>query len=282
MPENVKQDPNAPPADEQTPTEQLSSQQDTSTEPAPEHRYGEDAGYLAGKTEKEAIAWVNNLVSEVQQAFAQRQQPAPSPQQTQVQMQNSGLPDPDMALTDPKGYQESLARYFTAQQDARLQQAAAPVFNQMAGLQRQASRTDPQNTEVWNRWASEVDTIVSALPPQLRTKEAYDGAVGIVRGRHVKELVAEGIEKASTAGTGLARASSDAGASVEASGSNDLWDKIAETAIGKRTLDTIGKRGIIEGIRKGAYKSLEEYAEYVSKSKVRVTDNKGKQVIQNV
>ena len=252
------------PDSEQTLSGQPPTPQDSG---ATEERYGADAGFLAGKSKDEAVAWVNNLVAEVQQLVATKQ-PAAQPQPQPRNMQ-SEMPDPDLVLTDPKKYQEQLAGFLQQQQNAALAQAAGPVYAQLASQSRDMSKNAPENKDVWSKWGAEVEQMVANVPAHMRTRELYDQAVVMVRGRHVDEIATEKAQALAAAGTGLARANGGDAADTD-SGDKDVWEKIESSPIGKATLATIGKKGILNGIRSGAYKSLEDYANYVAKSKAKV------------
>lgn len=265
MPENATNEatPSQPAA--QTPPGQPSTPADTGVE----HRYGSEAPeYLRGKTPAETLAFVNNLVTEVQQLVANRQSTAP-PQQ-QVQMQQYGMPDPDEALTDPKGYQQKLVAYFEAQQNAQLAQAAGPVYQQLATQSREMSRNDPKNAAIWQKYGQAIDNVVANIPAHLRTKELYDEAVIQVKGENFEELAAEKAATLAAAGTGLARAGSDAGDDAGDSGEGDVWAKIEASPMGKAAMNVAGKKGILNAIRQGAYPSLEAYAAAAAKSKAKV------------
>lgn len=274
MSEIVQTDPNAPPSEAPNPDAPPSTPPATSTEPA--FAWGDDApDFLRGKTQQETLAWVNNLVSEVKQLYTQKPgQPASSPPQRTMEQNLAELPDPDMALTDSKGYQDKLTSYFNSMQDQRLAQYAAPVFGQLATQSRELSKKDPENTDVWTKYGAEIDAVVNAVPPQARTKELYDQAAVMVRGKHVKEIATEMAEKMAANTSGIARASSDGDASIEDAGSNDVWEKIAATPLGKHTMDTLGKKGILTAIRKGVYKDLDDYAAQVGRSKSKVSSSK--------
>jgi hypothetical protein len=197
-------------------------------------------------------------------------QPAAPVAQQQRHMSQQGLPDPDLALTDPKAYQTQLAGYFEQQQANMLSQAAAPVYAQLATQSREMSRNDPKNRDIYAKYGAEVEAVVGNVPQHLRTKELYDKAVVMVRGEKFEELAAEKAATLAAAGTGLARAG---GASADAdtdSGSDDVWSKIEATAMGAAALKVAGKKGILSAIRSGAYKDLNDYADKVAKSKAKV------------
>lgn len=180
-----------------------------------------------------------------------------------------GLPDPDLALTDPKGYQAQIVRYVEAQNDARMQQYAAPVFNQLATTAREMSKNDPANKQIWEKYSADIEGVVANVPAHARTKELYDHAVIMVKGRRFDELAAEKAATLAAAGTGLARSGSNAGDDGD-SEPGDVWEKIAASPMGKAALNVAGKEGIRAAIRSGAYKSLEAYAAAAAKSKAVV------------
>lgn len=246
----------------------LESQPSTPPATGATDRFGEDAGFLAGKSQAEAVAWVNNLVTEVQQLVATKQ-PAASPQPQRQIVQDAKLPDPDMALTDPAGYQRQLADYFTAQQQGTLAQAAVPVYAQLATMAREMSKNDSANKDVWSKWGAEVEQMVGNVPQHLRTKELYDQAAVMVRGRHVDEIATEKAAALAGAGTGLARAGGGSDVDTD-DGDTDVWAKIEASPIGKAALNVAGKKGILAAIRNGAYKDLNDYATQASKSRAKV------------
>lgn len=179
------------------------------------------------------------------------------------------LPDPDLALTNPAEYQQQLTSYLNATQMASLAQAAGPVYGQLSAMAREMSRNDPTNKDVWSKWGGEVEQMVGSVPAHLRTKELYDQAVVMVKGRHVDEIAAERAATLATAGTGLARSNGGDAADAE-SGDDDVWTKIEASPIGKAAMNVAGKKGILAAIRSGAYKDLADYADKVTKSKAKV------------
>lgn len=258
--------PQGSPLAEPNPTTPPSTPPDTG---ATEFRYGDDAPeYLRGKSPQETLAWVNNLVTEVQQLVANKQPAAPA-QQQRTMTQDIKLPDPDLALTDPQAYQAQLTGYLNATQLATLSQAAAPVYAQLSTMAKEMSRNDASNKAIWDKWGSEVEQMVAGVPAHMRTKELYDQAVIMVKGRHVDELATEKAATLAAAGTGLARSTADGGADAE-SGDADVWSKIEATAMGAAALRVAGKKGILAAIRSGAYKDLDDYAAKVAKSTAKV------------
>jgi len=180
------------------------------------------------------------------------------------------LPDPDLALTDPTKYQEQLTNYLQVTQAQQIAAYAQPMFNQLAGTARELSKQDPANKDIWSKWGGEIEQMVSNVPAHLRTRELYDQAVVMVKGRHVDEIATERAERLAAANPGLARAG---GAEAEAdadSGSADVWAKIESSPMGAAALKVAGKRGIMAAVRAGAYKSLEDYAAAATKSKAKV------------
>lgn len=250
---------------------------------ATEFRYGDDApAYLRGKSAKETVDFVTNLVSEAQQLIAQKQAaPQNTQQRTMTQQTQLALPDPDMALTDPKGYQEKLTQYLHAHQEQTVAAYAAPILNQLAGTAKELSRQDAANKDVWSKWGTEIESMVANVPAHLRTRELYDQAVVMVRGRHWQELAAEQNQRLAAAGTGLARAGlADGGSDMEAVGDAALWEKIEATPMGAAAIKVAGKQGVMNAIRAGAYKSLEEYAAMAQKSKSKV-DSANPNIVYN-
>lgn len=182
------------------------------------------------------------------------------------------LPDADMALTDPRGYQEQLANYLNAQTDARVAAYAAPIMQNQAATALSLAKNDPKNAPIWQKYGAEIEAQVANIPLHLRTRELYDAAVTQVKGVHFDELATEKMAALAAANPGLARSDSG-GAGDSGDGGSDLWDKIAASPLGKTTMDTLGKRGILNNVGPGkAYKSLEAYADAVSKTKTRVME----------
>lgn len=257
-----------PPA-EQTQTKPPSTPADTG---ATEFRYGADAPeYLRGKSPQETVAWVTNLVDEVKTLVANRPQAQPPQQQRimQDQNQNFALPDPDLAITDPKAYQTQLTNYLTAASDQRLAAYAQPILGQLATTARELSKNEASNKAIWEKYGADIDSIVAGVPTHLRTKELYDRAVVQVKGQRFDELAAEKAAALASAGTGLARSG---GASADGGDDEpgDVWAKIESSPMGAAALKVAGKKGIRAAVASGAYKSLEHYAEMATKSKGRV------------
>lgn len=178
------------------------------------------------------------------------------------------LPDPDMALTDPKGYQQQLTQYIAGQNAAMLNQAAGPVYMQLATQAREMSRNDPKNKAIWDKYGADVEQMVVNVPQHARTKELYDKAVVMVKGEKFDELAAEKAATLASAGTGLTRSGGEG--SDDDAGDDDVWDKIASSPMGKAALHVAGKKGILAAVRAGAYKSLDDYAAAATKSKAKV------------
>ena len=233
--------------------------------------------YLRGKNAAEIIDWTNRLVTEVQQVVANAQ-PAP-PQRQEIMQPTQTLPNADEALTDPAGYQQKMANYFAAQTAQQIAAVAQPFAAQLADTARTLSKSNAENAEVWNKYGSEVDSMVQNIPSHLRTQALYDNAVVMVRGRHWKDFASEQATRLAAAGTSVERSTAGSDAGDEPSGNGDTWSKIEGSSIGAATIAAIGKRGIMRNINKGVYKSLEAYAEAVTKSKSR-TEAKQSQVIR--
>lgn len=180
------------------------------------------------------------------------------------------LPDPDMALTDPKGYQQQLTQYIAGQNAAMLNQAAGPVYQQLAAQSREMSKNDPKNKAIWDKYSADVEQMVANVPQHARTKELYDHAVIMVKGQRFEELAAEKAASLAAAGTGLTRGGSNDSGADEDAGDADVWSKIEASPMGKAALHVAGKKGILAAVRSGAYKSLDDYAAAAAKSKARV------------
>lgn len=245
---------------EQQQQQAASSQQATG---ATEFRYGDDAPeYLRGKNPQETLAWVNRLVTEVQQLAASQS----NANRSTMQPQQLKVPDADLVITDPKAYQQQLTAFLTEQQNATLAAAAAPVYGQLSTFAREMSKNDSANKDIWQKYGSEIDQMVTAVPQHQRTKELYDQAIVMVKGRHLDEISAERAAKIASAGTGVAR-SGGGSASDDIEESGDVWSKIEATPMGAAALKVAGKKGILAAVRSGAYKSLEEYAGLAAKSR---------------
>jgi hypothetical protein len=192
----------------------------------------------------------------------------------------SQLPNPDEALTDPQSYQNKMAAYFQAQTAQQIAAVAQPFAAQLADTARTLSKSNAENADVWNKYGSEIDATVQNIPSHLRTQALYDNAVIMVRGRHWKDFAAEQASRLASAGTGVERSTAGTAGSEEPSGNSDIWQNIEATSIGRATVEAIGKRGIMRNVGPGkAYKTLEDYAAAVSKSKSR-TEAKQSQVIR--
>lgn len=194
--------------------------------------------------------------------------------------QQIGLPDPDMALTDPKGYQQQLTQYLYAQQTQQLAAAAGPVFEQLASTAKELSKNDPKNRDIWQKYGSQVEAMVANVPANLRTKDLYDQAVIMVKGQKFDELATEKAASLAAAGTGLARAGSADESADTASGDAAVWEKIEASPMGAAAIKVAGKQGILKAIRAGAYKSLEDYAAKAAASKSKV-DSANPNIVYN-
>jgi len=179
-------------------------------------------------------------------------------------------PNSDLALTDPDKYQTQLIAAMQAQNQQTMAAYAAPVYQQLSETAKELSRSDNKNKHVWDKWGSEVERNVANVPLHQRTKELYDKAVVMVKGEHADELAAEAVSRISAANADTARSNSALGSGDMDTGSSDVWSRIEKSAMGKAAMQVSGKKGVLNAIQNGAYKSLEEFATMAEKSKARI------------
>lgn len=141
-----------------------------------------------------------NLVSYAQGAG--QSTPAPSYNDnyasSQPQMSYNGIPqrpDPDLMYSDPRAYADQMERY----QDFKLQQhlnaVAAPVLQSQAAQARHLAKSDPEFSDIWRRYEPEIEAELAGIPQMQRSKELYDKAAEIVRGRHWRDFAREEAER---------------------------------------------------------------------------------------
>lgn len=120
----------------------------------------------------------------------------------------SGEPDPNLMYTDPAAYQRQVLSYTQNQMSAQLQAMATPVMEQQSYLAKNASKTDPNVSDVWRRYEPEIEAKLASIPQHLRTKQLYDEAASIVRGAHWRDFAREEAQRLVATGSGSERVSS--------------------------------------------------------------------------
>ena len=241
-------------------------------------KWGDDASvpeYLRGKTPAETLDIMNTLVQGVQELSMQprQQEPAyygaPTPAtpvgEQDMSANDGGMPDPNLAITDPHGYQEQLMRAIRMQQQADLVSAAAPVFQQTADQARLLSTMDTKWSPMWDKYGSEIDGEVQHIAPQQRTKQLYDRAAELIYARHSDEIIEDrakvraqemlesGVGTASPTQHGLDMPHTD----------SDQWSKFERSELGRRLIDRVGKRKVLE-FCEDENMTLESYADMVA------------------
>jgi hypothetical protein len=230
--------------------------------------------YLRGKNADETLDIVNTLVQGVRELSMQQSEPQ-QPQQhyyaepTEDVNMNEGFPDPNLAITSPQEYQEQLVAAIRKQQQQDLYQAAQPVFTQTAESARTLSSMDPKWGSVWEKYGKEIDNEVQGVPVQQRTKQLYDRAAELIYARHSDDIIEERAKARAQEmlEQGLGTASPSASGYDAPAGQDDHWAKFEQTPLGRKLLDRLGKRKILDYCKADNI-SLEQYADLVSESRV--------------
>ena len=237
-------------------------------------KWGDNApDYLRGKDPTQTLDIVNRLATAVQQIAAQQQQ-SQTQVQPQVPQQKPIELDDDLLVTDPSEWR----RQFQAQQEQRMaatmQQAAQPVFQNMAATAATLSQQDKANADVAERWWGEVNALVSGVPTNMHTKALYDQAVRVVRSNHIDEIATERAQALAAAQTGVE--------TVTVSGTNGtagvrdddaVWTKFKDTDLGARMIERYGKAKVLQAAERMG--GLEEYAKMVNESKTQFDPEHG-------
>lgn len=141
---------------------------------------------LRGRTGDEAASYFKTFY---QQALAgQPRQPQAAPQ---APAQNAALPNDTDWLTDPsRAFDRGVQNVVQNQ----LQPTMNSLFQNNASTNRQL--VAQKYSDVFQKWAPEVDALALQLDPQFRTYENYEQIAKIVRSDHNDEIVNERLEAA--------------------------------------------------------------------------------------
>ena len=149
--------------------------------------------WARGKTAAEVLQ-TSKQMYEVLERFNQQgavQPPAQSYQPPPAQYQQYQQP------TGEIGDDEFLTGRQVKQYGQQLQQQIAPQFQEVMNI---AARTAYEVAQTkyqkeFEKWGPEIQALVSNMPPQSRTLDNIGTVVDVVRGRHYRELVDEGIRQ---------------------------------------------------------------------------------------
>ena len=214
------------------------------TEPAPgtqtEFRYGADAGHLAGKTPAEAVDIVNKLATGYTQLYQQASQLAP---QAAPKMK---APDADLMLTNPEEWQRQYKAQIQTEMVNYMNQAAAPLVNQTAQASRYVA-SQGKYKDVFEKYGHEVEMQVANIPIAQRTPELWEKVAQIVKGEHAEDLAQEYAQRLVNSSPSL-HVPGTAGTNASGSEDSTLWEKLENTALGKRQMEVLGRGGILKHI----------------------------------
>ncbi len=219
-----------PPADGAVPTTPLP------TDPPEPFRFKEDhpVAWQRGRTADEVGEIANQMYGSMVGGTQPPAQMAPQqPPQQQYTYNQPVTPDPSIQGTttsnaDPV-WDDMNPQASVQAQITQAQNQMAPQFQQqaaaMGGMARQvAEMKDPDS---FNRWGPEIHMELNRLQPNMQTAENISTVVGIVRGRHSAELVAEAEAKVRAEYvTGDTRPDGSPGISTGASGVLDLDSQV--------------------------------------------------------
>lgn len=140
---------------------------------------------MKGKTAREVADAAERFRQAATAPLAQQQPVQPQYQPQQVPQ----MPDFQLAYSDPPEYARRKAAYDEFMFDSRLQQQAAPFVTGLAQNARALSQMDPKWADVWKKYGHEIDLQANQLPPQMRSKDAYDLIAKVIKADHVEELL---------------------------------------------------------------------------------------------
>lgn len=218
--------------------------------------------YLQGKTQAEALAWVDTLVQGVRQMSAAPVQPKPSVQVSETLRDVN----PDQLLTDPTAWQQAFEQRIATYVNAQVAGAAQAVLPQVNDAIATQAKNDPKNRAVAEKYWPEVEKLVAAVPAHLRTAALYDKTVTLVKGEHFDEFVTEAQAKAAAAATGVEGASNSGSAPAADTTQAEVWSKIESSDLGKQIMNVGGKSGVINAA-KAMGLSVDKYAEMITAAK---------------
>lgn len=175
-------------------------------------RYGDAdtvPDWARGKTADEIVDMADRMFQYMQQSGGNshpQPQPQYAPQQPRVDAYSNGgysvqEPNPDLMYTDARAYQQQLTAYQQSLVQQQLSAVAAPILSQNAEMARELSRRDPEISDVWSRYAPEIEVELAGIPVYQRNKSLYDKAAEIVRGRHWRDFAREEAERLSASGS---------------------------------------------------------------------------------
>jgi hypothetical protein len=206
-------------------------------------RYGASDGvptWAVGKTADEVLALAQQAVGVLQSASYQQSQPAQPASQgaysLNVQGNGAGAganagapqaPDPELAYQNPTEYARQYDRYSDWRMQQQLAQVGAPVYQQLADMAREQSRTGA-HADVWRRWEPEVEIKLAGIPHASRNRALYDQAAALVKADHVEELARERMEALAGAGAPATERAGTAGGAAAGTGANSAGDPLAD------------------------------------------------------
>ena len=231
--------------------------------------WGDDApAYLRGKNRDQTLQFINQMAQGVQQLAAQQRQAAAQAAAANVRLPD--MPDASKAYDDPEAWQQAVLQRARAESQLMLNQAAMPVLQQANETAKALSKLD--HKDVWDAYGHEIEATLSALPPNVpRSKQLYDEAVALVRGKHADEIAdakAQAIAERKLAEMGAtASATNTISTGQRTINTNDsVWNKFEQSDFGKNLLATVGKAGILRAVETAGW-DLNEYAEQVAANK---------------
>jgi hypothetical protein len=111
-----------------------------------------------------------------------------------------GQPSAAPAPPDPNDYPTwgQLQQFVQQQAQQQLSPTFQGIHESMAAQSLQMLRTQDVNRKVFDKWGPEINALIAQVPPQARTLDNLQLLVDTVRGRHVDELVREGVTQLNT------------------------------------------------------------------------------------
>lgn len=132
----------------------------------------------------------------------------PAPQQ---QFRAPQPPDPDLLHTNTAEWQRQNNEYMAYMQNAQLAAVAMPFIYNQASLAKNQAKSDPRWSNIWQKYGAEVEREIATVPVERHTKELFDKACEIVKGRHVDDIALEMATRMHNASSGIERSGSAGG-----------------------------------------------------------------------
>jgi len=265
----IERDPDAP-LIETEPGEQPSSPAQPGTLEQTGFKWGEGSEvpeYLRGKSAEETQALFETTVKTLQNMYEQQVNTQAQAQAPTYQAQPAATTMPDI-ISDQAGWEQQFSQQMAYQQQAMLNQAATPVYQQLSDAAERASRGEKDLERVWDRYGTEIRDLIVRVPVYQRNKELYDQAAKMIKGNHIEDIVEERVQALAGEGTGIVHDGTHSASFTPTrftSEEDTAFELMGTTAFGRHMMETLDRREIIKNVEKTG-RSLKEYAQSVAKT----------------